>query len=87
MCLIAIAIAMVSAVPVDETNIGEAFGQQDTYSPYQQSEFFKLKKLKKLLFGWIDWIESSRSFYWMAVKYIKSIYPKQIFKMHSIKLY
>lgn len=51
--LIALAVmALVSAVPVDETVIGEVYGQSDSISPQDQTEiFFKLKKLKKLLFG------------------------------------
>lgn len=46
-------IAVVSAVPapVDETVIGEVYGQHDSVSAQEPSEFFKLKKLKKLLFG------------------------------------
>lgn len=51
--LVAVAVmALVSAVPVDETVVGEVYGQSDSISPQDQSEiFFKLKKLKKLLFG------------------------------------
>lgn len=44
-------IAIVSAVPVDETVIGEVYGQHDSISQQDPNEFFKLKKLKKLLFG------------------------------------
>lgn len=43
--------AIVSAVPVDETIAGEAFGQADSFNPQEPNSFFKLKKLKKLLFG------------------------------------
>lgn len=51
--LIALAVlAIVSAVPVDETVVGDVYGQDDSVSPQDPSEFiFKLKKLKKLLFG------------------------------------
>lgn len=51
--LIAFAVmALVSAVPVDETVVGEVYGQSDSISPQDQTEIFlKLKKLKKLLFG------------------------------------
>jgi len=42
--------ALVSAVPVDETIAGDAF-DTDNLSPQDPNEFFKLKKLKKLLFG------------------------------------
>lgn len=44
--------ALVSAVPVDETVVGEVYGQSDSINPQDQTEIFlKLKKLKKLLFG------------------------------------
>lgn len=42
---------MVAAVPVDETVAGDIYGPSDNISPQDQSEFLKLKKLKKLLFG------------------------------------
>lgn len=49
-CLMALAI--VSAVPVDEAayGVGELY-DQDTFNPQDPNSFFKLKKLKKLLFG------------------------------------
>lgn len=51
--LVAFAVmALVSAVPVDETVVGEVYGQSDSINPQDQTEIFlKLKKLKKLLFG------------------------------------
>lgn len=45
------AIAIVSAVPVDETVVGEVYGQHDSISAQDPNEFFKLKKLKKIFFG------------------------------------
>lgn len=45
------AVAIVSAVPVDETLPEAVYGNPDTYSPQEDSEFFKLKKLKKIFFG------------------------------------
>lgn len=46
------ALAIVSAVPVDEAayGVGELY-DQDTFNPQDPNSFFKLKKLKKLLFG------------------------------------
>lgn len=50
--LIAVAvIAMVSAVPVDESIGGEIYGQDNSYNPQEPQEFFKLKKIKKLFLG------------------------------------
>lgn len=51
--LIALAVmALVSAAPSDETVLGEVYGPNDSLNPQDQTEFiFKLKKLKKLLFG------------------------------------
>lgn len=43
------AIALVSAVPVDESAFGEVY-ETDNYNPEDPQSFFKLKKLKKLLF-------------------------------------
>lgn len=43
-------LALVSAVPVDETIGGDVYGS-DNLSPQDPNEFLKLKKLKKLLFG------------------------------------
>lgn len=42
-------IAIVSAVPVDESIAGEVYGPYDSVNFQEPNEFFKLKKLKKLL--------------------------------------
>lgn len=46
-----LAFAIVSAVPAfDETVLGE-IADQEALSPQNAQEFFKLKKIKRLLFG------------------------------------
>lgn len=42
--------AFVAAVPVDETVVGDLYEPSETYNPQDPNSFFKLKKLKKLLF-------------------------------------
>ncbi|XP_034480545.1 uncharacterized protein LOC117786414 [Drosophila innubila] len=50
LCLLAV--ALVNAVPVDETLQGDNFfGQSDVHNPHDPQAIFKLKKLKKLLLG------------------------------------
>lgn len=44
------AMAMVMAAPADETVFGEGYEAADAYSAQDPQQFFKLKKLKKLLF-------------------------------------
>lgn len=44
-------LAVVSAVPFDETVAGQTYGQDDVVRAQDPNEFFKLKKIKKLLFG------------------------------------
>lgn len=44
-----LALAIVSAIPIDETVVGEAYEPSEIYNPQDPNEFFKLKKLKKLL--------------------------------------
>ena len=41
--------ALVSAIPIDETVGGDVFEASEAYNPQDPQEFFKLKKLKKLL--------------------------------------
>lgn len=41
--------ALVSAIPIDETMVGDAYEAAEIYNPQDPQEFFKLKKLKKLL--------------------------------------
>lgn len=43
-----LAMAIVSAIPIDESVVGEAY-EPEAYNPQDPQEFFKLKKLKKLL--------------------------------------
>ncbi|XP_055689407.1 uncharacterized protein LOC129793426 isoform X2 [Lutzomyia longipalpis] len=45
-CLLAFVI--VSAVPIDETVVGDVY-EADNFNPQDPNSFFKLKKLKKLL--------------------------------------
>lgn len=45
-----LAIAIISAVPVDETIVGEVY-ESDVINPQDPQEFIKLKKLKKLFLG------------------------------------
>ncbi|XP_037044240.1 uncharacterized protein LOC119080114 [Bradysia coprophila] len=45
-----LAMAFVAAVPVDETVVGDLYEPSETYNPQDPNSFFKLKKLKKLLF-------------------------------------
>lgn len=45
------AVAIVSAVPVDESIFENVYGEHDSINPQDPQEFFKLKKLKKLLLG------------------------------------
>ncbi|XP_030373275.1 uncharacterized protein LOC115623193 [Scaptodrosophila lebanonensis] len=42
-------VALVSAVPVDESLQGDFYGEDDTHNPHDPQAIFKLKKLKKLL--------------------------------------
>lgn len=44
------AMAMVLAAPADETVFGAEYEAADAYNPQEPQQFFKLKKLKKLLF-------------------------------------
>lgn len=49
-CLLAL--AMVSAAPAEEGLVGDLLGSEQQYhNPQDPSSFFKLKKIKKLLFG------------------------------------
>ncbi|EDW69273.1 uncharacterized protein LOC115771147 [Drosophila novamexicana] len=49
-CLLAV--ALVAAVPVDESLQGDnIYGQADVHNPHDPQAIFKLKKLKKLLLG------------------------------------
>lgn len=43
------AMAFVAAIPIDESVVGEAYEPSEIYNPQDPQEFFKLKKLKKLL--------------------------------------
>ncbi|XP_055701332.1 uncharacterized protein LOC129800743 [Phlebotomus papatasi] len=43
-----LAFAIVSAVPIDETVVGDVY-EADNFDPQDPNSFFKLKKLKKLL--------------------------------------
>lgn len=44
-----LAMALVSAIPIDETVAADAYEASEIYNPQDPQEFFKLKKLKKLL--------------------------------------
>ncbi|KAH8278264.1 hypothetical protein KR044_009019, partial [Drosophila immigrans] len=45
-------VALVSAVPVDETQQGDnVYSQSDVHNPHDPQAIFKLKKIKKLLLG------------------------------------
>ncbi|KAH8365639.1 hypothetical protein KR093_002983, partial [Drosophila rubida] len=45
-------VALVAAVPVDETLQGDnIFSESDVHNPYDPQSIFKLKKIKKLLLG------------------------------------
>lgn len=44
-----LAIAFVSAIPIDETVVGDVYEPAEAYNPQDPNSFFKLKKLKKLL--------------------------------------
>lgn len=41
----------VAAVPADESLPGDLYDQQDQYSAQGAQSIFKLKKIKKILFG------------------------------------
>ncbi|KAH8398305.1 hypothetical protein KR215_003574, partial [Drosophila sulfurigaster] len=47
------AVALVSAVPVDETLQGDNifYSESDVHNPHDPQAIFKLKKIKKLLLG------------------------------------
>ncbi|XP_034107575.1 uncharacterized protein LOC132791636 [Drosophila nasuta] len=46
------AVALVSAVPVDETLQGDnIYSESDVHNPHDPQAIFKLKKIKKLLLG------------------------------------
>jgi hypothetical protein len=50
LAVLLIAVAMVLAMPADETVVGE-FADADNYNPEDPQEIFKLKKFKKLFLG------------------------------------
>jgi hypothetical protein len=50
LAVLLIAVAMVMAMPADETIVGE-FADAENYNPEDPQEIFKLKKLKKLFLG------------------------------------
>jgi ABC-type sugar transport system permease subunit len=50
LAVLLIAVAMVFAMPADETVVGE-FADADSYNPEDPQQIFKLKKFKKLFLG------------------------------------